>query len=109
MGIIVRTYTTYRLNSWEDMQKIEELARRWLAVGKRLGFPPDKIYRYVSGGPGSFSDIGDRYWDSLAAFEEGRKKLNDPENLAIWKELMPMVVSMRNEILREWDPEEEDQ
>ena len=109
MGIIVRTYATYRTNSWEDVEKIAELNRRWLALGKRLGFPPDKFYNYVSGGPGIYTQVGDRHWDSLAAFEEGQKKLNDPENRAIWDELMPLVVSMRSEILREWDPEETDQ
>ena len=60
MGTVGRTYTTYRLSTWEDVQKIEELARRWLAVGKRLGFPPDRFYRYVSVGPETSTPVAAR-------------------------------------------------
>ena len=109
MAIIERSYATYRLKSMEDYEKMRDVTTRWLALGKRLGFPPDQFYTYAMGGPGIFTIVGDRRWDSLAAYAEGRAKLDDPENMAIWNDQMPLVENMRQELLEEWDPEETDQ
>ena len=109
MGIIERSYTTYRVKSREDYQKVRDVTAHWLAVGKRLGFPRDQFYTFHAGGPGIFTVVGDRRWDSLTAYVESRQKLQGPEVDAIWDEQLPLVENMRLELLNEWDPEQEDQ
>ena len=97
MAILVRHYQRIRPENWD---KVLEIAKRWVPIGRRLGIPPDRFCRYISGPDSHFTLVNEREYDSAAAWEAAAAKMvDDPENQALGRESMPLVEDWRIETL----------
>ena len=104
MSILVRTYQTFRPENWDEAL---ELAKRGIAVGKRLGLPPLTFYRCLSPSHSVTTLISDREWPSLAAMEaDYDEAAGAPVDRAIWQELTPIIESTHIELFLKMDLEE---
>ena len=80
--IIVVGYQKVRQGKWDELA---EYTKRWDALEKRLGFPPEKRYRCMFGSHDSDTSLGLHEWENMAAMEaDFERGMADPE----WQELM---------------------
>lgn len=77
MKILEQQIQKIRKGKWEEL---EELDKRYAAMEERVGFPPKKRYRCISGIHGLGDLVIERQWESMAALEAAYEKLlADPE------------------------------
>ncbi|MBW1781102.1 MAG: hypothetical protein JRL30_10225 [Deltaproteobacteria bacterium] len=84
-----------------------QLMKSFKEVAEKNGFPPFRIYVYISGGDAvqTLSFVSD--WDSLATMESMMDKMYaDPEMMPIMEKWAEVVESHEVSILREVSPEE---
>ena len=82
----------------DKFQALEELDQRYQPVEKRLGFPPTKRFRAVSGVHTLSTIVIEREWESMAAFEEAfNRAFADPEWQALEGAGAGIVKSVRME------------
>jgi hypothetical protein len=84
-----------------------ELMKTFKQAGEKFGFPPFRIYAYISGGDAvqTLSFVTD--WDSLASMETLMDKmLADPETMQMMEKWAGVVESHEVSILKELSPQE---
>jgi hypothetical protein len=96
MIILERYVQQVRPDRWAELQAID---RRASAVRQRLGFPPRKVWRALSGKSHGYNAlIVERQWESFAQMEETlARALQDPEWQDVEAELADMAVFESNE------------
>ena len=80
------------------MAEYMELEQKRKAMASRLGMPPEKVYRCISG-DAMHTLVYEMEWDSLAATEAVLEKMfADPEYQALMPKYDPLIVSHENEL-----------
>ena len=83
------------------------LMKTFKETAEKLGFPPIKIYGFVSGGDVVQTLNFVTEWDSLGAMETVMDKMfSDPEMLEMMEKWAGVVESHEVSILKELSPEE---
>ena len=96
MIIVERLIQKIYPDKWAEL---EEIDKKYDVVEGRLGFPPKKRYRCMSGGHDTDTLIIERQWDSLAAMEATYDTASeDPELQALWVEGTSIVKSNQVEL-----------
>ena len=84
-----------------------QLIKTFKEVGEKYGFPPFKMYAYISGGDAVQTLSFESHWDSLASMETLMDKMYaDPEMLSMMEKWGGVVESHEVSILKEVSPEE---
>jgi hypothetical protein len=95
MVIIERQIQMVRSGKWAEL---EELDKKFTAVGGQLGFPAKRRCRSLVGGLTTDMLIIERQWESFAALEVAYEKvLADPEHQALSEALEPVLESQQIE------------
>lgn len=98
MIVIERMIQKIHPDKWAEL---EEIDKKYDVVEGRLGFPPKKRYRCVSGSHDTNTLIVERQWESFAAMEATyQKAMADPELQALWADGTPIVKSTQIELYR---------
>jgi hypothetical protein len=96
MIIIERMIQQIYPDKWEALEAID---KKYNVVEARLGFPPKKRSRCLSGGLSMNSLIIERQWESLAKMEAIQEKAQmDPEYLALYQEGTSIIKSIHWEL-----------
>ncbi len=96
MKILERLIQQIRPDKWAEL---EALDKRYDVVESRLGFPPKRRYRCMTGGHGTNTLVIEREWASLAAMEETYgKSYADAENQALNAESASIVEDNQSEL-----------
>ena len=94
--IIERMIQQIKPNKWHELETID---KKYDKVEKRLGFPPKKRYRCLTGGHNTDTLIIERQWESLAAMEATyNKAFVDSEHQALSEESALIIKSNQVEI-----------
>jgi hypothetical protein len=84
-----------------------ELMRAFKQVGEKLGYPPFRMYIYISGGDAVQTLTFASDWDSLARMETLMDKMmGDPEMMQMMEKWAGVVESHEVSILKEVSPAE---
>ena len=103
MAFVVRHIQTYRAEDWE---RVLDLLKRWIPIGKRLGVPKDNFQMSISGASPLYTLVNEREYPSLAAWEAAYTTMRgDPENEALAAEQKPLVQEGRIDLLMTIDVE----
>jgi hypothetical protein len=97
MRVLQRQIQEVRPDKWEAL---EEIDKRFNAIEKRLGFPPNKKrYRCYFGGHDTNTLVVEYEWDSLAAMEAAYEKaMADAEWQALSVEVTSIIKSDQMEL-----------
>jgi hypothetical protein len=97
MITVERLIQQIRADKWAELEAID---KKYSAIESRLGFPPKKRYRCISGRHNTDTLIVERQWESMAALEAAwQKALSDPERKALGTEMASIVESEWFELL----------
>ncbi len=95
--VIVRLIQRVFNGKWEKLEKID---KKFTEIEERLGYPPKKRYRYLTGSLDNNTIIIERQFQSLAKMEKiMTKAFLDPEYQKLSSELDSIIESGKMEIL----------
>ena len=96
MKVIMRAPVKVVPGRMAEYMELEEKRRAMVA---RLGYPPEKVYRLISGEGDMFHTlVYEMEWDSLAALEAFfEKTFADPEGQELMAKSDAVIVSHENE------------
>lgn len=98
--IINRLIQKVHPGKWEELDEID---KKFDEIESRIGFPPKKRYRCLSGALDLDTIIIERQWESLAKMEKFMlKAFLDPEYLKLSDKLNPIIESARIELYMPW-------
>ena len=82
---------------WEELEAID---KKFTEIENRMGFPPKKRYRYITGPYDTNTIIIERQWDSLSKMEKlSTKAFLDPEYQKLDNSLDTIIKSQIQELL----------
>ncbi|MCF8142518.1 MAG: hypothetical protein K9N21_01220 [Deltaproteobacteria bacterium] len=104
MKVKVVEKVKFAVGKWKEAGP---LMKRFKEVGEKNGYPPFKMYVYISGGDAVQTLTFESDWDSLARMETLMDRMiADPEMMQMMQEWAGAVESHEVSILKEVSPEE---
>ncbi len=98
--IINRLIQKVRPDKWDEL---EEIDKKFNEIESRIGFPPKKRYRCLSGPINWNWIIIERQWESMAKMEKFMMKLYlDPESQKLSEKLNSIIEDQRIELYMPW-------
>ena len=87
---------------WDELEPID---KKFTELENKLGFPPKKRYRYLTGPYDTNVIIIEREWESLAKMEKiYTKAFLDPEYGKLERQLDSIIESQKQELLMPHPP-----
>jgi hypothetical protein len=91
--LIQRVYN----GKWDELEPID---KKFTELENKMGFPPKKRYRYLTGPYDTNVIIIERQWESLAKMEKiMTKAFLDPEYVKLGSQLDSIIKSQKQELL----------
>ncbi len=91
--LIQRVYN----GKWEELEKID---KKFTELENKMGYPPKKRYRYLTGPYDTNTIIIEHQWESLAKMEKiMTKAFLDPEYQKLSSALDTIIESQKQELL----------
>jgi len=95
--IIQRLVQRVYNGKWEELELID---KKFTEIEDKMGFPPKKRYRYLTGPCDSITIVIEYQWESLAKMEKlMTKAFLDPEYSKLGDELDSIIDTQNHELL----------
>ena len=95
--VIQRLIQEINNGKWDELEPID---KKFTEIENKLGYPPKKRYRCLSGPNTTSTIIIERQWESLAKMEKiSTKAFLDPEYGKLESQLDSIIKSQKQELL----------